>query len=56
MYGAFMQYYEVFVTGGTGLLGPHVCRALIGHGFLPASSCAWGRKGGSHRMSASGAA
>lgn len=35
MYSAFMQYNEVFVTGGTGLLGPHVCRALIGNGFLP---------------------
>ena len=35
MYSAFMQYNEVFVTGGTGLLGGHVCRALIGHGFLP---------------------
>ncbi|MGB7631780.1 MAG: NAD(P)H-binding protein [Candidatus Deferrimicrobium sp.] len=30
-----MQYNEVFVTGGTGLLGRYVCRALIGHGFLP---------------------
>jgi NADH dehydrogenase len=35
MYSAFMQYNEVFVTGGTGFLGGHVCRALIGHGFLP---------------------
>lgn len=35
MYSAFMQYNEVFVTGGTGLLGRHVCRALIGHGVLP---------------------
>lgn len=35
MYSAFMQFNEVFVTGGTGLLGRHVCRALIGHGFLP---------------------
>ena len=35
MYSAFMQYNEVFVTGGTGLLGRYVCRALIGHGFLP---------------------
>ena len=35
MYSAFMQYNEVFVTGGTGLLGRHVSRALIGHGFLP---------------------
>jgi len=30
-----MQYNEVLVTGGTGLLGRYVCRALIGHGFLP---------------------
>ncbi len=35
MYSAFMQFNEVFVTGGTGLLGWHVCRALIGQGFLP---------------------
>jgi uncharacterized protein YbjT (DUF2867 family) len=35
MYSAFMQYNEVFVTGGTGLLGRHVCRALIGQGLLP---------------------
>jgi hypothetical protein len=35
MYSAFMQFNEVFVTGGTGLLGRHVCGALIGHGFLP---------------------
>ena len=35
MYSAFIQYNEVFVTGGTGLLGRYVCRALIGHGFLP---------------------
>jgi uncharacterized protein YbjT (DUF2867 family) len=35
MYSAFMQYKEVFVTGGTGLLGGYVCRSLIGHGFLP---------------------
>jgi len=35
MYSAFMQYNEVFVTGGTGLLGRYVCRALIGQGFLP---------------------
>jgi nucleoside-diphosphate-sugar epimerase len=26
---------EVFVTGGTGLLGRYVCQALIGQGFLP---------------------
>ena len=35
MYSAFMQYNEVFVTGGTGLLGRYVCQALIGQGFLP---------------------
>ncbi len=35
MYSAFMQYKEVFVTGGTGALGIHVCRAMIGQGFLP---------------------
>jgi len=35
MYSAFMQFNEVFVTGGTGLLGRHVCRALAGHGYLP---------------------
>jgi uncharacterized protein YbjT (DUF2867 family) len=35
MYSAFMQYNEVFVAGGAGLLGGHVSRALIGRGFLP---------------------
>lgn len=35
MYSAFMQYNEILVTGGTGLLGRCVSRALIGHGFLP---------------------
>jgi NADH dehydrogenase len=35
MYSAFMQYNEVFITGGTGLPGRYICRALIGHGFLP---------------------
>ena len=35
MYSAFMQYNEILVTGGTGLLGRYVCRALIGRGFLP---------------------
>ena len=27
MYSAFMQFNEVFVTGGTGLIGRHVCRS-----------------------------
>jgi NADH dehydrogenase len=35
MYSAFMDYNEVLVTGGTGLPGGHVCRALIRRGFLP---------------------
>ena len=35
MYSAFMQYKEIFVTGGTGPLGRYVCASLIGHGFLP---------------------
>ena len=35
MYSSFMQYNEVFVAGGTGLLGRHACRALIARGFLP---------------------
>ena len=35
MYSTFMQYKEVLVTGGTGLLGRYVCPSLIGHGFLP---------------------
>ncbi len=30
-----MNYREVFVTGGTGYVGTHVCRALIARGFLP---------------------
>lgn len=33
--GAAMDYREVLVTGGTGFVGPHVCRALIARGFLP---------------------
>jgi len=45
MYSAFMQYKEVFVTGGTGLLGGYVCRALIGHGFLPRLLVAPGSEG-----------
>jgi uncharacterized protein YbjT (DUF2867 family) len=35
MYSPFMQYNEVFVTGGTGPLGIEVCRALLGQRFLP---------------------
>lgn len=35
MYSLFMQYNEVLVTGGTGLPGQHVCRALIEAGALP---------------------
>lgn len=31
----FLQYNEVLVTGGTGFVGRHVCRALIERGFLP---------------------
>lgn len=34
-YSAFMDYREVLVTGGTGFVGMHVCRALIARGFLP---------------------
>lgn len=30
-----MDYREVLVTGGTGFVGAHVCRALIARGFLP---------------------
>jgi NADH dehydrogenase len=33
--GAAMDYREVLVTGGTGFVGTHVCRALIARGFLP---------------------
>ena len=35
MYSSFMQYNEVLVTGGTGLLGRYVCPALVARGFLP---------------------
>ena len=35
MYSSFMQYNEVLVTGGTGLAGPYVCRALLDRGVLP---------------------
>jgi len=45
MYSAFMQYNEVFVTGGTGILGRYVCPALIGHGFLPRLFAAPGSEG-----------
>lgn len=31
----FLDYQEVLVTGGTGFLGGHVCRALIARGYLP---------------------
>jgi len=45
MYSAFMQYKEVLVTGGTGLLGRYVCLSLIGHGFLPRLLAAPGSEG-----------
>jgi uncharacterized protein YbjT (DUF2867 family) len=35
MYSSFMQYKEILVTGGTGLLGRYVCPSLVGRGFLP---------------------
>lgn len=31
----FLDYREVLVTGGTGFVGRHVCRALIARGYLP---------------------
>lgn len=31
----FLDYREVLVTGGTGFLGRHACRALIARGYLP---------------------
>ncbi len=31
----FLDYREALVTGGTGFLGRHVCRALIARGILP---------------------
>ncbi|MBW6504268.1 NAD(P)H-binding protein [bacterium] len=45
MYSAFMQYNEVFVTGGTGLLGRYVCTSLVRHGFLPRLFVALGAEG-----------
>jgi len=45
MYSTFMQYKEVLVTGGAGLLGRHVCPSLIGHGFLPRLLVATGSEG-----------
>lgn len=35
MFGKFMQYREVLVTGGTGALGQRVARALADRGRLP---------------------
>jgi uncharacterized protein YbjT (DUF2867 family) len=35
MYSTFMQYDEVLVTGGTGLPGGSVCRAIADRGYLP---------------------
>ncbi len=31
----FLEFNEVFVTGGTGFIGTRVCRALIARGWLP---------------------
>src|SRR4030067_2006798 len=31
----FLDYKEGLVTGGTGFLGRHVCRALVSRGSLP---------------------
>jgi uncharacterized protein YbjT (DUF2867 family) len=31
----YLQFREVLVTGGTGFVGSHVCRALIARGYLP---------------------
>jgi uncharacterized protein YbjT (DUF2867 family) len=41
-----MQYKEVFVTGGTGLLGRYVCLSLIGRGFIPRLLVRLGSEGG----------
>lgn len=31
----FLEYDEVLVTGGTGFIGPRVCRALLARGWMP---------------------
>ena len=46
MYSAFMQYNEVFVTGGTGLLGRHVCQGADRAGVSAPPPCAHGVRGG----------
>ncbi len=42
-----MDYREVLVTGGTGYVGTHVCRALIARGFVPRLLV---RPGSEHRV------
>lgn len=42
-----MNYREVLVTGGTGYVGTHVCRALIARGFVPRLLV---RPGSEHRV------